>query len=51
VEVVQIAGIRQGIEGENTIVGVFAEHVADEVGADESGRAGDEQTFHVFPLR
>jgi hypothetical protein len=51
VEVVQVARVGQGVEGENAIVGIFVQHVADKIGADEPGGAGDEKSLHVFSLR
>ena len=41
-QIVHIAGIGQLIVDDDTIVGVFVQHVANEVGADEPGPAGDE---------
>ncbi len=40
-EVVQITSIGQFVIHDDGVVGVFLQHVADEVGADEAGSAGD----------
>ena len=47
VEVRPVAGVRQEVERDDRVVGVPLEPVVDEVGADEAGRAGDEDPHGV----
>jgi hypothetical protein len=39
-----VAGVREGVEDGDVDVGALTERLVDEVGADEAGSTGDEQT-------
>ena len=50
-EVLQVTGVGERIQVDDAILRMGLEPVADEIGADEAGAAGDEEVFHfVDPL-
>ena len=50
-EVLQVTGVGERIQVDDTVLRMVLDPVADEVGAYEAGAAGDEQVFHhVDPL-
>lgn len=42
----EVPGVSEGIEGDETVMGVCGEHVVKEIGADEAGGTGDEVSVH-----
>jgi hypothetical protein len=42
-QIVQVAGIRQRVEHDDAVVGVFREPMMDKIRADEAGAASDEE--------
>jgi hypothetical protein len=46
VDVLAHAGVREGVQGDDVIAAMSFDPVSDEVGADESGCAGDQDRAH-----
>ena len=45
-QVVQVGRVGEFVVDDDVVVGIFRQHVVDEVGADEAGPAGDKDVLH-----